>query len=53
MAKSEAAVPLDENTLHRQERPRLAREAAELDPDFEKALAEEGLSGDVSGWPEY
>ena len=32
---------------------RLARECAKLDPDFEKSLAEEGLSEDLSEWPEY
>lgn len=32
---------------------RLARECAKLDPKFEKSLAEEGISEDVSAWPEY
>jgi Arc/MetJ-type ribon-helix-helix transcriptional regulator len=35
------------------ERSRLAIECAKLDPVFEKALAEEGLSGELAGWPEY
>jgi len=39
--------------LQRLDRTRLARECAKLDPDFEKALAEEGLSNDVTEWPEY
>jgi metal-responsive CopG/Arc/MetJ family transcriptional regulator len=39
--------------LERLERSRLARECAKLDPDFEKAIAEEGLSEELSGWPEY
>ena len=39
--------------LERLERSRLARECAKLDPDFEKSLAEEGLSEELSGWPEY
>lgn len=39
--------------LARLERGRLARECAKLDPAFEKALAEEGLSEDISQWPEY
>ncbi len=43
---------LDEK-LERVERSRLARECAKLDPAFEKALAEEGLSEDLSQWPEY
>ena len=39
--------------LARLERTRLARECARLDPTFEKALAEEGLSEDLAEWPEY
>jgi metal-responsive CopG/Arc/MetJ family transcriptional regulator len=35
------------------ERSRLATECAKLDQVFEKALAEEGLSGELAGWPEY
>lgn len=42
-----------EEKLERLERSRLARECAKLDPAFEKALAEEGLSEDLSEWPEY
>lgn len=32
---------------------RLARECAKLDPKAEKALAEEGMCGEVASWPEY
>ncbi len=39
--------------LARLERSRLAQECAKLDPTFEKALAEEGLSEDLAEWPEY
>ncbi len=39
--------------LERFERSRLARECAKLDPAFERALAEEGLSKDLAQWPEY
>jgi metal-responsive CopG/Arc/MetJ family transcriptional regulator len=39
--------------LGRLEQIRLARECAKLDPDFEKALAEEGMSGELSEWPKY
>ena len=39
--------------LERMERGRLARECAKLDPVFEKAMAEEGLSEDTREWPEY
>ena len=31
----------------------LARECAKLEPEYEKALAEEGLSEELSEWPEY
>ncbi len=36
-----------------EEKSRLAQECAKLDPAFEKALAEEGLSEDLAEWPEY
>lgn len=39
--------------LSRLEHSRLARECAKLDPAFEKALAEEGLSEELSEWPAY
>lgn len=39
--------------LERLEGNRLARECAKLDPRFERALAEEGLSTDLPAWPEY
>ncbi len=39
--------------LERLERTRLARECAKLDPRVEKALAEEGMSAELTSWPEY
>ena len=39
--------------LARMERGRLAAQCARLDPNFEKALAEEGLGKDLEAWPEY
>ena len=42
-----------EEKLRRLEQDRLARECAKLDPGFEKALAEEGLSEDAATWPAY
>jgi metal-responsive CopG/Arc/MetJ family transcriptional regulator len=39
--------------LHRLSRSRLARECAKLDPAFEKAMAEEGMSEGLGRWPEY
>jgi Arc/MetJ-type ribon-helix-helix transcriptional regulator len=40
-------------SLEKTEHGRLARESAKLDPKFEQALADEGLAGDMSEWPEY
>jgi metal-responsive CopG/Arc/MetJ family transcriptional regulator len=42
-----------EEKLEKMEKSRLARECAKLDPDFEKRLAEEGLSAEADQWPEY
>ena len=39
--------------LSRLQRTRLARECAKLDPEFERVLAEEGMSEDLRQWPEY
>lgn len=33
-------------------RSRLAAECARLDPEAERAMAEEGLAGDAESWPE-
>lgn len=46
----EAAVS---EQLARLARTRLAREAAKLDAQEEKALAEEGMGAELGGWPEY
>ncbi len=46
----EAAV---QEKLERLGRTRLAKESAKLDPEFEKALAEEGMSAELGSWPEY
>ncbi len=42
-----------EEKLKKLEKGRLDRECAKLDPKFEKALAEEGLSAEAGQWPEY
>ena len=42
--RSQAISEAIEEKLKRLERRRLARECAKLDPKFEKAMAEEGLS---------
>jgi metal-responsive CopG/Arc/MetJ family transcriptional regulator len=51
--RSQAIEEAIREKLERLDRGRLAREAAKLDPAFERALAEEGLSADLSEWPEY
>jgi len=39
--------------LDRMSRISLARECAKLDPGEERSMAEEGLTEEISGWPEY
>ena len=51
--RSQAIQEAVEEKLARLEKSRLAQECAKLDPAFEKALAEEGLSKDLNEWPEY
>jgi metal-responsive CopG/Arc/MetJ family transcriptional regulator len=51
--RSQAIEEAVEEKLERIERSRLAQECAKLDPKYEQALAEEGLSGELSAWPEY
>ena len=51
--RSQAIEEAVTEKLARLEQSRLAQECAKLDPAFEKALAEEGLSQDLSEWPEY
>ena len=51
--RSQAIEEAGAEKLARLERSRLAQECAKLDPAFEKALAEEGLSEDLTEWPEY
>ncbi len=46
----EAAVA---EKLERLTRTRLAREAAKLNRDEEKAFAEEGMDSELASWPEY
>ena len=39
--------------LERMDQTRLARECAKLDPNFEQAMAEEGISAEQELWPDY
>lgn len=52
-SRSRAIQEAINEKLERLDRTRLARECAKLDPRVEKALAEEGMSGELSSWPEY
>ncbi len=52
-SRSRAVQEALEERLSRLSRDRLARECAKLDPEFESALAEEGMSSEVDQWPEY
>jgi len=52
-SRSNAIQEAVEEKLERLERSRLARECAKLDPAFEQAMAEEGMSEELSEWPEY
>ena len=51
--RSQAIQIAVKEKLERFDQSRLARECSKLDPSFEKALAEEGLSEELRGWPEY
>lgn len=52
-SRSRAIEVAVQEKLERLDRSRLAREAAKLDPDFERALAEEGMTEAASSWPAY
>lgn len=39
--------------LERLERNRLAEECNKLDPAYERAMADEGLSEELDAWPKY
>ena len=52
-SRSQAIQIAIEAKLVRLEGSRLARECTKLEPAFEKALAEEGLSEDAAAWPAY
>ncbi len=51
--RSQAIQEAVEEKLKRLKRTRLAKECTKLDRTFEKAMAEEGLTEDLSQWPEY
>ena len=51
--RSRAIQEAVKEKLNRLNHSLLAKECAKLDPEYEKALAEEGLSKDLKEWPEY
>lgn len=51
--RSQAISEAVSEKLARMKRSRLATECAKLDPKFEKAMADEGLTEDAGEWPEY
>lgn len=52
-SRSQAIEAAVAEKLGRLARTRLAREAARLYPEEEKAIAEEGMAGELASWPEY
>ncbi|MFO7942786.1 MAG: ribbon-helix-helix domain-containing protein [Anaerolineales bacterium] len=52
-SRSSAVEDAVKEQIEKVEKSRLARETAKLDPAYEQALADEGLAGDLSEWPEY
>jgi len=51
--RSKAIQEAVEEKMHRFDRDRLSRECSKLNPAFEQAIAEEGMSLEVEQWPEY
>jgi len=52
-SRSRAIQEAVEEKLRKLDRTALARECSKLDPEFEKAMAEEGFSSELDEWPEY
>ena len=52
-SRSQAIEVAVAEKLERPARTRLAQECSKLNPDEERALAEEGLAGSRDTWPEY
>jgi len=51
--RSQAIEQAITEKLERMELGRLATECAKLDPEFERALAEESISEELSEWPDH
>jgi metal-responsive CopG/Arc/MetJ family transcriptional regulator len=52
-SRSEAIQTAVSEKLAHENRSRLARECARLDPREEQALADAGLAAEIDAWPEY
>jgi Arc/MetJ-type ribon-helix-helix transcriptional regulator len=52
-SRSQAVQVAVREKIARLHRSRLTEECAKLDPAFERAMAEEGISGESAQWPEY
>ena len=52
-SRSQAIQEAVSEKLLRMKRTRLAKECTKLDPAFERAISDEGLSEDVKQWPAY
>ncbi len=51
--RSQAIQQALQERMNRLEHTRLARECAKIDPKIERAIADEGLAEDFTGWPDY
>ncbi len=51
--RSQAIQEAVEDKLEHIDRNRLAKECSKLNQAFEQAMAEEGMSEELSTWPEY
>ncbi len=52
-SRSQAIEAAITEKLERLAGTRLVREVAKLDPDEERAFAEEGMDSELASWPEY
>ena len=52
-SRSQAIQEAVSEKLQRIKRTRLAKESAKLEPGYERAISEEGLTEDLKQWPGY
>lgn len=51
--RSKAIQEAIREKVERLNKSRLALECAKLDPEYERAMAEEGIAAEMGEWPEY